>query len=309
MSDAFVHVSVLFDECLEALSIKPDGVYVDGTAGGGGHSRAIAEKLREGHLYAFDKDPTAVEVATERLKGLPATVVQKDFRHAAEFLKDKGVLSVDGVLLDLGVSSHQLDSTERGFSYHRDAALDMRMSQSGQTAEELVNTLNRETLCHILRSYGEEKYAWQIAGKIVAEREKESIKSTQRLAEVICAALPPAERRKAKNPARKTFQALRIAVNDELGALGDGLDSLFDMLAPKGRFVVLTFHSLEDRMVKQRFRQFATACTCPPEWPLCRCAGVAKGVFPFKNPQSPSAEEQAKNRRSRSAKLRCIEKI
>ncbi len=309
MSEAFVHISVMWQECLTALNIKENGLYMDGTAGGGGHSCAIAKRLTTGHLYAFDQDPDAIRKTKEKLQGLPASVVQENFRHAAEWLQEQNVKSLDGVLLDLGVSSHQLDSAERGFSYHKDAALDMRMSQFGETAADLVNTLNREELARILREYGEEKYAWQIAGKLVKKREEIPITTTSQLAELVASAMPPSERRKAKNPARKTFQALRIAVNGELDALNEGLDNLFDLLKPGGRFVVLTFHSLEDRMVKQRFKKFATACTCPPKLPVCVCGGVAKGKFVFKNPQLPSQQELEQNRRSRSAKLRCIEKM
>ncbi len=309
MSETFVHVSVMWQECLEALAVREDGIYVDGTAGGGGHSHAIASRLTTGRLYAFDQDPAAIQKATNMLQGLPASVVQENFRNAAQWLKEQGIEGIDGVLLDLGVSSHQLDSAQRGFSYHQDAALDMRMSQKGETAADLVNSLTREELARVLREYGEEKYAWKIAGKIVIEREKQNITTTGQLAEIIAFAMPPAERRKAKNPARKSFQALRIAVNGELDALSEGLDHLFDLLNPGGRFAVLTFHSLEDRIVKHRFKEFATACTCPPQLPVCVCGGAAKGVLVGKNPRLPSAAELELNRRSRSAKLRCIEKL
>ncbi len=308
MEREFAHIPVLLAECLEALAIQPKGLYLDGTAGGGGHSRAIAQRLQGGHLYALDRDPDAIQAAGMALAGLPATVLQSNFRQAAVALAGAGAGPLDGALLDLGVSSHQLDSAERGFSYHQDAPLDMRMSQAGPTAAQLVNSLGREELARILREYGEESHAWQVAGKLVAQREKAPIETTGRLAEVVLSALPPAVRRKAKNPARKSFQALRIAVNGEMDALSEGLDAIFGLLKPGGRLAVITFHSLEDRMVKQRFRAWATACTCPPEFPVCVCGGVAKGRLVGKNPLLPSEEEQAQNRRSRSAKLRCIEK-
>lgn len=308
-SISFSHVSVLLAECIEGLAIRPDGIYLDGTAGGAGHSKEIAKRLTTGRLYALDQDPDAVAVATERLQGLPATVIRSNFRNAKQALEQAGLPALNGVLLDLGVSSHQLDARERGFSYLGDAPLDMRMSQSGPTAADLVNSLSREELARILKEYGEEPYAWQIAGKIVTARESAQITTTSRLAEVIVSAFPPAVRRKEKNPARRSFQALRIAVNGELDALSEGLDALFDLLAPGGRFCIITFHSLEDRLVKQRFRSWCTACTCPPEFPVCVCGGVAKAKQITRKPIEASEEELAVNRRSRSAKLRIIEKI
>lgn len=306
---SFSHVSVLLAECIEGLAIQPDGIYLDGTAGGAGHSKEIAKRLTTGRLYALDQDPDAVAVATERLQGLPATVIQSNFRYAAQALEQVGRPALNGVLLDLGVSSHQLDARERGFSYLGDAPLDMRMSQTGPTAADLVNSLSREELARILKEYGEESYSWQIAGKIVTARESEPITTTSRLAEVIVSAFPPAVRRKEKNPARRSFQALRIAVNGELDALSEGLDALFDLLAPGGRFCIITFHSLEDRLVKQRFRSWCTACICPSEFPVCVCGGVAKAKQITRKPIEAGEEELAVNRRSRSAKLRIIEKI
>lgn len=304
----FSHRPVMLDECLAALAIAPEGTYLDGTAGGAGHSTAIASKLAGGRLYALDQDPDAVAVAMQRLEGLPATVVQANFRNAKAALAEYGSPPLDGVLLDLGVSSHQLDRTERGFSYHGDAPLDMRMSQAGPTAADLVAKLDRQALADILRMYGEEAYAWQIAGKIVAVRETVPVTTTGQLADIILSAVPSAVRRKEKNPARKSFQALRIAVNGELDALREGLNELFEMLRPGGRFAVITFHSLEDRIVKQQFRQWATACTCPPQMPICVCGGVARARLVGKQPQVASPKEQAENRRSRSAKLRILEK-
>ncbi len=307
--EGFAHKPVMLQECLNALAVKPDGVYLDGTAGGAGHAAAIAGQLAGGRLYALDQDPSAVQAAARRLEGLPAVVIEGNFRDAPRLLARQGVAGLDGALLDLGVSSHQLDSAERGFSYREDAPLDMRMSQSGATAADLIATATRQELADILRDYGEEKFAWQIAGKLAAAREVSPIDTTGRLAQVVISALPPAVRRKSKNPARQTFQALRIAVNGELDALAEGLDGLFEMLNPGGRLAVISFHSLEDRMVKQRFKRWATACTCPPEWPVCQCGGVAAGRLVGKNPLVASAKEQDENRRSRSAKLRVIEKL
>ncbi|MGN0652024.1 MAG: 16S rRNA (cytosine(1402)-N(4))-methyltransferase RsmH [Gemmiger sp.] len=305
----FNHVPVLLGPCLEGLAIDPAGTYLDGTAGGAGHSQEIAKRLTTGRLISLDQDPDAVAVATERLKGLPARVVQANFREAARVLDELEIPAIQGALLDLGVSSHQLDDAERGFSYHADAPLDMRMSQQGPTAADLVNTLDREELTRILREYGEEPYAWQIAGKIVKVRQDEPILTTMQLAEVIASAMPPAERRKNKNPARRSFQAIRIAVNGELDALNEGMEAIFSRLAPGGRFCIITFHSLEDRLVKQKFRRWAQACTCPPEQPVCTCGGVPKARLITRKPIEADDAEREVNRRSRSAKLRVLEKL
>ena len=305
----FSHVPVLLNECLEGLAIDPAGTYLDGTAGGGGHSSEIARRLTTGRLISLDQDPDAVAAATERLKGLPATVVRTNFRYARRALAGLGVTSLNGALLDLGVSSHQLDDGERGFSYRQDAPLDMRMSQSGPTAADLVNSAGREELARILREYGEEPYAWAIAGRIVRQREQKPFATTLELADTIASALPPAVRRKDKNPSRRSFQAIRIAVNGEMDALSEGLDEIFDLLAPGGRFAIITFHSLEDRLVKNRFRQWATTCTCPPEYPVCVCGGKAKAKLITRKPIEAAPDELESNRRSRSAKLRVIEKL
>ena len=305
----FHHVPVLLNECMDGLAIDPAGTYLDGTAGGAGHSREIAKRLTTGRLIALDQDPDAVATATERLKGLPARVVRANFRQAPQVLAELGIGQINGALLDLGVSSHQLDDAARGFSYHADAPLDMRMSQSGPTAADLVNTLDREELTRILRDYGEEPYAWQIAGKIVSARETQPILTTLQLADLVAAAVPPAERRKHKNPARRTFQAIRIAVNSELDALNEGLDGIFDCLAPGGRLCVITFHSLEDRLVKNKFRRWAQKCTCPPEFPVCVCGGKAKAKLITRHPIEAEPDELEENRRSRSAKLRVLEKL
>lgn len=304
----FKHYSVMLEECMDGLAIDPAGIYLDGTAGGAGHSKEIARRLTTGQLIALDQDPDAVAIATERLKGLPAQVVQTNFCRAPQVLDELGISQINGVLLDLGVSSHQLDSPWRGFSYHADAPLDMRMSQEGETAADLIATRDREELTRILRDYGEEPYAWQIAGKIVAAREEHPIRTTLELAQLVAAAVPPAERRKAKNPARRTFQALRIAVNSELDVLNQGLDGLFERLVPGGRMCIITFHSLEDRLVKQKFKRWAQRCTCPPEYPVCVCGGKPKAKLITRKPIEPSARELEENRRSRSAKLRVLEK-
>lgn len=305
----FSHVPVLLEQCIEGLAIDPAGTYLDGTAGGAGHSREIAKRLTTGRLISLDQDPDAIQTATERLQGLPAQVVQVNFRQAKQALAQLGIQQINGALLDLGVSSHQLDDGDRGFSYHMDAPLDMRMSQSGQTAADLVAVLSREELARILRDYGEEPYAWQIAGRIVKEREQKPILTTLQLAELVASAVPPAERRKNKNPARRTFQALRIAVNSELDALNEGMDGIFDCLAPGGRFCIITFHSLEDRLVKNKFRRWATACTCPPEYPVCLCGGKPKAKLITRKPIEADSAELESNRRSRSAKLRVLEKL
>ena len=307
----FEHVPVLLQECLDGLAIKPDGIYMDGTAGGAGHSRQIALRLdpEKGRLISMDQDPDAIQTATARLAGLPAQVVDTNFRYAKEKLEELGIPGIDGALLDLGVSSHQLDDAARGFSYRADAPLDMRMSQEGMTAADLCNLESREELARILRDYGEEPYAWQIAGKIVKVREETPITTTLQLADIVSSAVPPAERRKNKNPSRRTFQALRIAVNHELDALDEGLDGIFECLNPGGRLCVITFHSLEDRLVKNKFRRWATACTCPPELPICICGGKAKAKLITRKPIEAKGEELTENRRSRSAKLRVLEKL
>lgn len=304
----FKHISVLLGETIDSLNIKPDGIYIDGTAGGAGHSCEIAKRLTTGRLIALDRDPDAVSVAKERLSPYNATVVQcnfADMRQAAEML---GINKVNGILLDLGVSSYQLDNGERGFSYKYEAPLDMRMSQSGITAEDLVNTLSVDELTKIFRDYGEEKFAYKIANSIVNIRHKEKIETTTRLAEIIASCYPAAARRDG-NPARKCFQALRIAVNDEFGSLERALDSAFDMLDEGGVLSIITFHSLEDKIVKQRFKSYTIGCTCPADFPVCVCGNKPRGELLFKKPIVASEEELAVNQRSRSAKLRAIKKL
>ena len=309
---SFEHIPVLLNECLEGLAIDPAGTYLDGTAGGAGHSRQIALRLdaaKGGRLISLDQDPDAVQTARARLAGLPATVVQINFRYAGQALEQLGIEKINGALLDLGVSSHQLDDAARGFSYRADAPLDMRMSQQGETAADLVNTESREELARILRDYGEEPYAWQIAGKIVEARETAPILTTLQLADTVASAMPPAERRKAKNPARRTFQAIRIAVNSELDALNEGLDAIFDCLAPGGRLCVITFHSLEDRRVKQFFDLRSRPEIDRPEWPAPRPNPDYCFRPLSRKPVTAGEEELSTNPRSRSAKLRGVEKI
>ena len=308
---SFEHIPVLLNECLTGLAIDPAGTYLDGTAGGAGHSRQIALRLdaaKGGRLISLDQDPDAVQTARARLAGLPATVVQINFRYAGQALEQLGIEKINGALLDLGVSSHQLDDAARGFSYRADAPLDMRMSQQGETAADLVNTESREELARILRDYGEEPYAWQIAGKIVEARESAPILTTLQLADIVASAMPPAERRKNKNPSRRTFQALRIAVNHELDALEEGLDTIFDHLAPGGRLCVITFHSLEDRIVKRTLAELARGCVCPPEFPVCVCGKKPQVRLVTRKPVTAGGAELEENPRARSAKLRVAEK-
>ena len=304
----FKHISVLLEETIESLDIKPEGIYIDGTAGGAGHSREIAKRLTTGRLIALDRDPDAVKTATERLKDYNATVVHcnfADMKYAADSL---GIDTVDGILLDLGVSSYQLDNGDRGFSYKYDAPLDMRMSMNGTTAADLVNNLSADELTKIFRDYGEEKFAYKIACNIVKQREKGKIETTIQLADIIASSYPAAARRDG-NPARKCFQALRIAVNDELGSLERALDTAFDMLREGGVLSIITFHSLEDRIVKQKFKEYTTGCTCPSDFPVCVCGKKPRGKLQFKKPITATEEELAVNQRSRSAKLRAIVKL
>lgn len=306
-ADSDYHRPVLLEQTLEALQIRPDGMYLDGTAGGGGHSYAIASRLREGRLIALDRDPDAIRAAGERLAGLPATVVQSNFTRMDAVLRQLGVAAVDGILLDIGVSSHQLDAPERGFSYHYDAPLDMRMSQSGTTAADLVATLSEQQLTDIFRRYGEEKFARPIARTIVRQRDKLPIQTTLQLAELVSQSVPAAARRDG-HPARRVFQALRIAVNGELDCLSAALDTAFDCLKPGGRLAIITFHSLEDAMVKERFAQWRQGCVCPREFPVCVCGRTPAARPVLKKPATATPEELADNPRSRSAKLRCVEK-
>ncbi len=306
----FSHYSVMLSECIQGLNIHPDGIYVDGTCGGAGHSSKIAAALTGGTLCAFDQDPEAIEVIRQRLSPYAdnTLIIHDNFRNMVPALETHGITGVDGVLLDLGVSSHQLDEAERGFSYRMDAPLDMRMSKEGTSAKDLVNTLDAAELSRILFEYGEEKFARKIAAAIVKARESKPIETTGELTEIVTKAMPAASRRE-KHPCKRTFQALRIAVNEELDVLSEGIEAAFSLLRPGGRLVILTFHSLEDRMVKQKFASYAQGCTCPPEFPVCVCGNQPKAKLITRKPMLPSEEELAVNSRSKSAKLRILEKI
>lgn len=302
----FVHKSVLFDEAIESLNIDKSKIILDGTAGGGGHSREIAK--RAGRLIAVDQDPDAIKVLHERLDSFDnVTIVQNNFSNVKDILKEQGIEKIDGMLLDLGVSSFQLDTAQRGFSYHADAPLDMRMSKSGLSAKDVVNTYSETELADILFRYGEEKFARRIAKNIVIHRQNKEIETTGELVDIIKESYPKAKMRDS-HPARKTFQAIRIEVNAELDALEKTLDSALDCLSSGGRLSIITFHSLEDRMVKEKFNSWVNPCTCPKEFPVCVCGKKPLGKTPFKF-KAPSEAELEKNPRARSSKLRCFEKF
>ena len=308
----FYHVSVLLDECIQALNIKPDGIYVDGTLGGAGHSSQIAARLTTGRLIGIDRDPKALKAAAERLAPYAdrVTLVHSNFSQLDEVLDNLGIEGVDGILLDLGVSSPQLDEAERGFSYMADAPLDMRMnSEDSLTAHEVVNTWPREELRRILYEYGEERYAPQIAAAIDRRRAEKPIETTLELVDVIRSAMPPAALREKQHPAKRSFQAIRIAVNDELGAVGRVLEVAVPKLNKKGRLAIITFHSLEDRLVKNGMAANAKGCTCPPNFPVCICGNKPKVKLISKKPIVSGPEELERNPRARSAKLRVCEKL
>jgi len=304
----FSHVSVLLKETVDGAFTDPNGVYADLTTGGGGHSLELAKRLDGGRLICFDQDKEALEAAGERLKGLPVTLVRSNFCEMKSVLADLGIKELDGIIADLGVSSHQLDTAERGFSFHNDAPLDMRMSGEGLSARDVVNEYDEGELAKILFDYGEEKFGNRIARGIVNARLTAPIDTTGQLAEIIKSSVPAAYRRE-KNPCRKSFQAIRIEVNHELDVLETALTDGFDVLKVGGRMSVITFHSLEDRIVKNRFKEFCTGCTCPPEFPVCVCGRKPMGRLVDKKPITASPEELERNPRSRSAKLRIIEKI
>ena len=310
MSISFHHIPVMPEQTIAALNINPDGIYLDGTAGGGGHSFEIAKRLTTGRLICIDKDPQAIAAATERLKPFPGVhLMQGDFADFASILDELGVSALSGILLDIGVSSHQVDTPERGFSYSQDAPLDMRMSGSGTTAAQMLAQESEETLAGIFRRYGEERFAGRIARNIVLTRDTRPIQTTTQLAELIRDSIPAPARREGGHPAKRVFQALRIAVNGELDSLSACLNTAFDRLAAGGRFVVITFHSLEDRMVKQAFAALAKGCECPPDFPICVCGKKPRGKLVGKKPQLPTAQEITANPRAKSAKLRAIEKL
>lgn len=306
----FHHKPVLFQETIDSLNIRPDGLYIDGTMGGGGHSEAILRRLTAGTLLSIDQDPDAIKAAGERLKPYPNShIVQGNFCRMDELARQQGMDMVDGILLDIGVSSYQLDAPERGFSYHNDAPLDMRMSREGVSARDLVNTLSQKELASIIFRYGEDKNANRIAGGICRAREETPIETTGQLAEIIKTSVPAAVRREQGHPARKTFQALRIAVNGELDRLQEGLAAGFSILKPGGRFAVITFHSLEDRIVKQQMNDWCQGCICPKDFPVCVCGRKPQGKLLYKRGLTPSPEELEENPRARSARLRVIEKL
>ena len=308
----FSHYSVLLSECMNGLDIKPDGTYVDGTAGGAGHSSEIARRLDTGRLIAIDQDETAVAVATQRLNtlGKNTTVVRNNFCEIASVCKELSVDGIDGVLLDLGVSSYQLDTAERGFSYSADAPLDMRMdNRKALNAHTVVKTYSEQALKKILFDYGEERFAPQIAAAIVREREKRVIESTAELSDIIKYAIPSAAREGGHHPAKRSFQAIRIEVNAELDVIEPAIRDAVALLNKGGRIAIITFHSLEDRMVKQTFASLASGCTCPKDFPICVCGNKPKVKIITKKPILPTKEELEINPRSRSAKLRVAEKL
>ncbi|MBE5860657.1 MAG: 16S rRNA (cytosine(1402)-N(4))-methyltransferase RsmH [Butyrivibrio sp.] len=309
----FKHYSVLLNETIDNLNIKPDGIYVDGTLGGAGHSSHIAAKLSDGgRLFGIDQDEDAIKAASERLRPYEdkVTIIRDNYENAVSRIKELGVNEVDGIILDLGVSSFQLDNEERGFSYRYDTPLDMRMDRRQElTAREIVNEFSEMELFHIIKNYGEDKFAKNIAKHIVANREQKPIETTFELNEIIKAAIPARMREKGGHPSKRTFQALRIACNRELEVLENSLDGMIDFLAPGGRICVITFHSLEDRIVKNNFRKNENPCTCPPEIPICVCGKKSKGKVITRKPILPSEKELEENSRSKSAKLRVFEKI
>ncbi|MCH4240148.1 MAG: 16S rRNA (cytosine(1402)-N(4))-methyltransferase RsmH [Oscillospiraceae bacterium] len=307
----FQHIPVLFRETIDSLAVVPNGRYIDGTAGGGGHSQAILDKLTgSGKLLSIDRDPDAIAACKERFAGNPHSILRHgNYADMLEIAREAEILPVNGVLLDIGVSSHQLDDAERGFSYHHDAPLDMRMSQQGPSAKDLVNTLSWQELAQILSKYGEERFSARIARGIVQAREQAPIETTFQLAEIVKANVPAAVRRKSGHPARQTFQALRIAVNGELDALQNGLKAAFEALAPGGRLCVISFHSLEDRIVKHQMAEWCQGCTCPPDFPVCVCGKKPHASLLYHKGLAPSEEELERNPRSRSARLRVCTKL
>lgn len=301
----FQHISVLFDETIDSLNIKSDGVYVDCTCGGAGHSKAILSRLENGTLIAIDRDPDAIQVINERIgNAKQVKIVNDNFFNIKNILDGK---KADGILADLGVSSFQLDTAERGFSFHKDAPLDMRMSKSGKSAYDVVNGYSEQELANIIYKYGEEKFSRSIAKRIVDRRKIKPIETTTELAEIIKDSVP-AKYKRDGHPARKTFQALRIEVNGELDGLGEAVANMFECLNPGGRLSIITFHSLEDKVVKETFKKFTSGCTCPKEFPVCVCGNTPSGKI-INRGISANQNELDSNNRSRSARLRTIEKI
>ena len=308
----FNHVSVLLDECIEGLAIKEDGIYVDGTLGGAGHAYEVCKRLSDrGTFVGIDQDATAIAKSTERLSefGGKTRIVKSNYTYIKSVLTDLGIDGVDGILLDLGVSSYQLDTSDRGFSYRMDAPLDMRMDQDQQlTARTIVNTYDERTLYEVIKTYGEERFAKNIARNIVKAREQSPIETTFELVEIIKNSMPAKARNSKGHPAKRTFQAIRIELNRELEVLQNSLDDMVSALNPGGRLCIITFHSLEDRIVKKQFRTWENPCTCPPDFPVCVCGKRPLGKVVTRKPILPSDEEMEVNPRSKSAKLRIFEK-
>lgn len=309
----FEHKSVLLDETIENLNIKPDGIYVDGTLGGGGHSYEICKRLSDkGRLIGIDQDADAIKAASLRLEEFKdrVTIVRNNYCNIRDVLNDLGISKVDGIVLDLGVSSYQLDTAERGFTYKVDAPLDMRMDQRNEkTAADIINDYSEFDLYRIIRDYGEDKFAKNIAKHIVNARKNGRIETTGQLTEIIKAAIPMKVRAVGGHPAKKTFQAIRIELNHELDVLNDSIDTMIDYLNEEGRICIITFHSLEDRIVKTRFKNNEHTCTCPPDFPVCICGNAPKGCVVTRKPIEPSEEEIAYNKRSKSSKLRVFEHV
>ena len=309
----FSHYSVLLQETIDELHIRPDGIYVDGTLGGGGHAFQVCSRLNEnGHFYGIDQDAAAIAAAGKRLEkfGDLVTIIRSNYCQMVEELKARGVTGVDGIVLDLGVSSYQLDEADRGFTYREDAALDMRMDQRQEkTAKDIVNGYSEMDLYRVIRDYGEDKFAKNIAKHIVQAREKKPVETTGELVEIIKGAIPAKIRMQKGHPAKQTFQAIRIELNRELEVLRDSLDDMIDFLNPGGRICIITFHSLEDRIVKNAFRTNEHPCTCPPDFPVCVCGKVPKGHVVTRKPILPGEKELEENSRSKSAKLRVFERI
>ena len=304
----FKHIPIMLEEVIEGLDIKPDGIYVDGTLGGGGHSYEIAKRLVSGgRLIGIDQDEAAIKAAGARLSGFgdKVTIVRSNYAQMVSVLQSLGIEQVDGILLDLGVSSHQLDNAERGFSYMEDAPLDMRMDRRQEkTARDIVNYYSQAELTHIIRDYGEDKFAAKIAAKIIGFRENKPVETTGELAEIIKSAIPVKYRLTGGHPAKRTFQAIRIELNRELGVLEESIEGMLDILSDGGRMAVITFHSLEDRIVKSAFKKAESPCTCPPDFPICVCGKKSKGFVTSRKPLIPSDEETERNPRAKSSKLR-----
>lgn len=308
----FNHVSVLLHEAVDELQVKPSGIYVDGTLGGGGHSYEICKRLdSEGRLIGIDQDAEALEAAKKRLGEFKdrITLVKSNYERTNEVLKKQGIEKVDGIILDLGVSSYQLDNAERGFSYREDAPLDMRMDrEQTMSAKEIVNGYSQEELFRVIREYGEERYAGSIARNICRRREKKVIETTFELVDIIRTSMPAKAKNGKGHPAKRTFQAIRMECNREMDVLKEALENMVDLLNDGGRLAIITFHSLEDRLVKTSFRRYENPCVCPPDFPICVCGRKSKGRVITRKPRIPSAEETEKNTRAKSAKLRVFEK-